>query len=39
MGSSNLNVSSLLGNYELDLLTDSDAFAAELAHQFLRDLG
>jgi cardiolipin synthase len=38
VGSSNLNVSSLLGNYELDLLADCDTFAAELAHQFLRDL-
>jgi cardiolipin synthase len=38
VGSSNLNFSSLLGNYELDLLADCDTLAAELAQQFLRDL-
>src|SRR5207244_6169875 len=38
VGSSNLNVSSLLGNYELDLLADCEELTAELAHQFLRDL-
>jgi cardiolipin synthase len=38
VGSSNLNVSSLLGNYELDLIAESDELAAALAHQFLRDL-
>ena len=38
VGSSNLNVSSLLGNYELDLIAESDEFAAALADQFLRDL-
>jgi cardiolipin synthase A/B len=38
VGSSNLNVSSLLGNYELDLLTDDPATADTLANQFRRDL-
>jgi cardiolipin synthase len=38
VGSSNLNVSSLLGNFELDLLTDDPAAAEELAAQFRRDL-
>ena len=38
VGSSNLNVSSLLGNYELDLIAESDELAAALAYQFLRDL-
>ncbi|MGH7699417.1 MAG: phospholipase D-like domain-containing protein, partial [Gemmatimonadales bacterium] len=38
VGSSNLNVSSLLGNYELDVLVDSPALAEELATQFRRDL-
>lgn len=38
LGSSNLNVSSLLGNYELDLLADNPAAAEALATQFRRDL-
>src|SRR5438445_681919 len=38
VGSSNLNVSSLLGNYELDLLAECNQLAAALAQQFLRDL-
>jgi len=38
VGSSNLNVSSLLGNYELDLIAEGEELAAALAHQFLRDL-
>lgn len=38
VGSSNLNVSSLLGNYELDLLTDDAATADTLVAQFRRDL-
>jgi cardiolipin synthase len=38
VGSSNLNVSSLLGNFELDILTDDPAAADELAMQFRRDL-
>jgi cardiolipin synthase len=38
LGSSNLNVSSLLGNYELDLLADNPVAAETLATQFRRDL-
>jgi len=38
VGSSNLNVSSLFGNFELDVLTDDAASADELAAQFRRDL-
>lgn len=38
VGSSNLNVSSLLGNYEIDLLTDDTATVDTLAAQFRRDL-
>ena len=38
VGSSNLNVSSLLGNYELDLVAESDDLAGALARQFLDDL-
>jgi cardiolipin synthase A/B len=38
VGSSNLNVSSLLGNYELDLIAESEEFAGALADQFLRDV-
>ena len=38
VGSSNLNVSSLLGNYELDLIAESGDVAAALARQFMSDL-
>ncbi len=38
VGSSNLNVSSLLGNYELDLIAESGDLAADLARQFVNDL-
>jgi cardiolipin synthase len=38
VGSSNLNVSSLLGNYELDLLVEHDGLTATLATQFLHDM-
>lgn len=38
VGSSNLNVSSLFGNYELDVLADSHTGAETLAAQFRRDL-
>jgi cardiolipin synthase A/B len=38
IGSSNLNVSSLLGNYELDLMTEQDGLTATLATQFLHDM-
>src|SRR6266498_3874610 len=38
VGSSNLNVSSLLGNYELDLVAEQDGLTATLATQFLHDM-
>src|SRR3989442_9968796 len=38
VGSSNLNVSSLLTNYELDLVAECQELAGELAAQFRRDL-
>lgn len=38
VGSSNLNVSSLLGNYELDLVTEQDGLTATLSSQFLHDM-
>ncbi len=38
VGSSNLNVSSLLANYELDILADDTATADQMAAQFRRDL-
>lgn len=37
VGSSNLNVSSLLSNYELDVLADDEGLVAEMAEQFRRD--
>lgn len=39
VGSSNLNPSSLMGNYELDVMTDDRELAAALEAQFRRDLG
>jgi cardiolipin synthase len=38
VGSSNLNVPSLLTNYELDMLIEDTALADEFAAQFVRDL-
>ena len=38
VGSSNLNFSSLLGNYELDLITEHESLTATLATQFLHDM-
>jgi CDP-diacylglycerol--glycerol-3-phosphate 3-phosphatidyltransferase/cardiolipin synthase len=38
IGSSNLNASSLLANWELDVLTDDPGLALALEDQFLRDL-
>jgi cardiolipin synthase len=38
VGSSNLNVSSLFGNYELDLIAEQDGLTATLATQFLHDM-
>ncbi len=37
IGSSNLNPSSLFGNWELDVLVDDPEFASILEHQFRRD--
>jgi len=38
VGSSNLNVSSLLGNYELDLVAEHEGLTATVATQFLHDM-
>src|SRR3970282_884652 len=38
VGSSNLNVPSLLANYELDVLVDDAAVAADAVAQYRRDL-
>ncbi|HYT03432.1 MAG TPA: phospholipase D-like domain-containing protein [Gemmatimonadales bacterium] len=38
IGSSNMNVSSLLTNYELDLVAECETLTGELAAQFRRDL-
>ena len=38
IGSTNLNLSGLLANYELDLISESDELCDELARQFRRDL-
>jgi cardiolipin synthase len=38
IGTSNLNASSLLGNYEIDVLIEEEAFAQEMEAQFRRDL-
>lgn len=38
VGSSNINFSSLLGNYELDVLAEDRHLAGELADEFRRDL-
>src|SRR5947209_18598026 len=38
VGSSNLNVSSLLTNYEIDIAAECEALTGELANQFRRDL-
>ena len=38
VGSSNLNASSLLGNYELDVFVDDRSFAEEAERQFRRDI-
>jgi len=37
VGSSNINVSSLLANYELDVLVEDEALATEMCEQFHRD--
>jgi cardiolipin synthase len=38
VGSSNLNVSSLVTNYELDAVVENEALAHQMAEQFRRDL-
>src|SRR3954451_22678772 len=38
VGSSNLNVSSWFGNYELDLIVEEEAFAREMEDMYLQDL-
>jgi cardiolipin synthase A/B len=38
VGTSNLNASSLLGNYELDVLIEDEAFAQAMEAQFRRDV-
>jgi cardiolipin synthase len=37
VGSSNINVSSLLANYELDVVVDDESLAAQMCEQFHRD--
>ena len=39
VGSSNLNPSSLIGNYELDVLVDDPALAESMERQFRLDIG
>ena len=38
VGSSNLNVASWIGNYELDAVVENEAFAAEMETMYLEDL-
>lgn len=38
IGSTNLNLSSLIANYELDVLIEDEAFAQQMEAQFRRDL-
>jgi cardiolipin synthase len=38
VGSSNLNIASWLGNYELDAVIEDEGFAAQMADQFEHDL-
>jgi len=39
VGSTNLNIASWLGNRELDVIIEHDAFARQMQEMFLRDLG
>jgi cardiolipin synthase len=39
VGSSNLNVASWIGNYELDAVIENEPFAASMERMFLTDLG
>jgi cardiolipin synthase len=38
VGSSNLNIASWIGNYELDAVVENEAFAAGMEHRYLEDL-
>jgi cardiolipin synthase A/B len=38
VGSTNLNIASWFGNYELDVLVEDDEFGAQMAEMFLRDI-
>ena len=38
VGSSNLNVASWIGNFELDAVVENDAFAAQMEEMYLEDL-
>jgi len=38
VGSSNLNIASWIGNYELDVAVEDEAFAAEMEAMYLQDL-
>jgi cardiolipin synthase A/B len=38
VGSSNLNIASFIGNYELDVAVEDQAFAHEMEEMYLRDL-
>jgi cardiolipin synthase len=39
VGSTNLNLASWLGNYELDVVVEDEGFADDMAHAFAADLG
>jgi cardiolipin synthase A/B len=39
VGSSNLNVASWIGNYELDVVVEDEQFAQAMERMYLRDLG
>ncbi|HEX6533276.1 MAG TPA: phosphatidylserine/phosphatidylglycerophosphate/cardiolipin synthase family protein [Gemmatimonadaceae bacterium] len=39
VGSSNLNIASWLGNYEMDVIVEDERFARAMMEQYLRDLG
>lgn len=39
VGSTNLNLASFIGNWELDVVIEDDGFAREMEEQYLKDLG
>ena len=39
IGTSNINISSLVGNYELDVVIEDETLARAMEHQFRRDVG